>query len=73
MTAQAVFKNEPGGLYESLYTAEAKLWRRRRMTLSLYFWSAVGLFIAIVVVCPKALVEQTTELDARESTQQSLA
>ena len=23
MTAQAVFKNEPGGLYESLYTAEA--------------------------------------------------
>ena len=23
MTAQAVFKNEPGGLYKSLYTAEA--------------------------------------------------
>jgi hypothetical protein len=58
MTAQAVFKNEPGGLYESLYTAEANFAEKAHDIVAVLLERS-RLFHRYRRRRPKALVEQT--------------
>ena len=58
MTAQAVFKNEPGGLYKSLYTAEANFAEKAHDIVAVLLERS-RLFHRYRRRRPKALVEQT--------------